>query len=337
MMNPRGHDIEKELFNVSNAAFETLALEVFLYQYNENETYRQFCNALHIVAEDVGTIEEIPFLPIQFFKSKNICTTVFEPEIIFESSGTTGSINSRHCIKQLAVYEESFQINFQLFYGDVTGWCIVGLLPSYLEKGNSSLVYMVNELIKKSGSAESGFYLYDYEKLSQTLLKNEAAGKPTLLIGVTYALLDFAEKFRMNLKHTVVMETGGMKGRREEITREEVHTQLKKCLGLTKIHSEYGMTELLSQAYSNANGRFICPPWMHILIRAEDDPLNVVCQTNVIDKWAAGAINIIDLANIYSCAFIATDDVGKLFSDGSFEVVGRLDNSDIRGCGLMFL
>lgn len=337
MINPRGHDIEKELFNVNNAAFETLALQVFLYQYNENETYRQFCSALHIMPDDVATIEQIPFLPIQFFKSRIIGTTEFEPEIIFESSGTTGSINSRHYLKKLSVYEESFIKNFQLFYGDVNGWCIVGLLPSYLEKGNSSLVYMVNEWIKKSGSAESGFYLYDYEKLSQTLLKNEAAAKPTLLIGVTYALLDFAEKCRMNLKHTVVMETGGMKGRREEITREEVHAQLKDRLGLKNIHSEYGMTELLSQAYSNTNGRFICPPWMKILVRAEDDPFNVRSSRSIAGQMATGVINIIDLANLYSCSFIATDDVGILFADESFEVLGRLDNSDIRGCGLMFL
>jgi Acyl-protein synthetase, LuxE len=337
MMNPRGHDIEKELFNVKNAAFETLALEVFVYQYNENETYRQFCNALHIVAQDVATIEQIPFLPIQFFKSRNICTTVFEPEIIFESSGTTGSINSRHGIKRLVLYEESFQKNFQLFYGDVTGWCIVGLLPSYLQKGNSSLVYMINELIKKSGSAESGFYLYDYEKLNQTLLKNEAAGKPTLLIGVTYALLDFAEIFRMNLKHTVVMETGGMKGRREEMTREQVHLQLKNRLGLQEIHSEYGMTELLSQAYSSGNGFFKSPPWMRLFIRAEDDPFNVRSSRTITGQMATGVINIIDLANLYSCSFIATDDVGKLYADETFEVLGRLDNSDIRGCGLMLL
>ncbi len=336
-MNINAHNIEQEIFKVNNAAFEALALQIFLWQYQKNNIYQQFCNALHIIPQEVTSIEQIPFLPIQFFKSKEIFTTVFKPAITFESSGTTGSINSRHEVKDILIYEKSFKKTFNLFYGDITKYCVIGLLPSYLERGNSSLVYMVNELIKNSGSEKSGFYLQDYEKLNRTLLQNEAAGIPTLLIGVTYALLDFSEKFPVYLKHTIVMETGGMKGRRQELTREEVHTQLKKYLGITKVHSEYGMTELLSQAYSNGDGIFKCPPWMKILTRAEDDPFNVVSSKQAGGKWAAGLLNIIDLANMYSCAFIATDDVGKLFADGSFEVMGRLDNSDMRGCGLMLL
>ena len=336
-MNERQYDIENEIFGVTSASFETLALEIFLFQYNENKIYRQFCDALQIIPSAVKSIQQIPFLPIQFFKSKNICSTAFEPVAIFESSGTTGAINSRHLIKNIALYEESFYTSFQLFYGDIKDYCIVGLLPSYLERGNSSLVYMVNELVKKSSSVNSGFYLYDLEKLSRTLQQNEAAGKRTLLIGVTYALLDFAEKFPMQLKHTIVMETGGMKGRREEMTREEVHGQLQTRLGLTDIHSEYGMTELLSQAYSAHNGIFNCPPWMKILLRSEDDPFNIISTQQITKQYVTGVINVIDLANIYSCSFIATDDVGKLYSNNSFEVMGRLDNSDIRGCGLMFL
>lgn len=336
MISP-GHDIEKEIFQVNNAAFETLALKIFSFQYHHNEIYRLFCNTLKILPGDVIAVEQIPFLPIQFFKSKDIVTTDFEPEIIFESSGTTGSVNSRHMVKKIALYEESFKNAFRLFYGDIQNRCIIGLLPSYLERGSSSLVYMVNELINESGNEASGFYLYDHEKLHQTLLQNEAAQIPTLLIGVTYALLDFAEKYPLHLQHTVVMETGGMKGRREELTREEVHAIVKKCLGLTEIHSEYGMTELLSQAYSQGHGRFNTPPWMKVLIRAEDDPFNVQSNHKINAVLVSGVINIIDLANLYSCAFIATDDVGKLYRDGSFEVLGRLDNSDIRGCGLMLL
>jgi hypothetical protein len=336
-MNYSSYDIEKAIFQVNNATFETLAIQIFQFQYRHNQIYQQFCNALHIVPENIFTLEQIPFLPIQFFKTKRIRSTAFEPEIIFESSGTTGSVNSRHEVKNISIYEESFKKAFQLFYGDIKDYCIIGLLPSYLERGNSSLVYMVNELIKNSTSAQSGFYLYDYEKLCKTLLQNEVTEKPTLLMGVTYALLDFAEKHPLQLKHTIVMETGGMKGRREELTREEVHSQIKKHLGLNDIHSEYGMTELLSQAYSSGNGLFNCAPWMKVLVRSEDDPLNVLSSPYGSGSMSAGVLNIIDLANLYSCAFIATDDVGKLYENGSFEVLGRLDNSDIRGCGLMIL
>lgn len=284
--------------------------------------------------ETIDSIEKIPFLPIQFFKTNIVKTTEFEPKIIFESSGTTQTINSKHYIKSLDLYKTSFTKGFELFYGPVNEWCIIGLLPSYMERKNSSLITMTEDLIKQSGHALSGFYLDDHEKLYQTLLHNEILQQPTLLIGVTYALLDFAGKYNMRLNKTVVIETGGMKGRREEITRQEVHSILQKKLGLKKIHSEYGMSELLSQAYSRGDGIFKCPPWMKILLREETDPLSIK-KSSSINKTETGIINIIDLANIYSCAFIATDDVGRLHHNETFEVLGRYDNTDIRGCSLL--
>jgi phenylacetate-coenzyme A ligase PaaK-like adenylate-forming protein len=336
-MNTTWDDIRKKIFTATTADFDALALNVFLFQYKNNQLYNQYCKTLNILPGDVRQMEAIPFLPIQFFKTKEITTTTFSPETTFESSGTTGSVNSRHFVKELSLYEESFLKSFQQFYGDVSQYCIIALLPSYLEKGNSSLVYMVNELIKRSGSALSGFYLNEDEKLYESLMQNEASGTKTMLIGVTYALLDFAEKYNPILSQCIVVETGGMKGRRKELTRSEVHSVLKQRLGIPEVHSEYGMTELLSQAWSSKNGLFHCPPWMKILIRAEDDPFNVRNNTSVSEEFCAGAINVTDLANLYSCSFIATDDIGKLYADGSFEVLGRMDNSDIRGCGLMIL
>ena len=336
-MSTKQADIRNELFNVNNAAFEAVALRIFLFQYQENALYNQYCKTLKILPGDIKHIGQIPFLPIQFFKSRPITTSRDVPETIFESSGTTGSVKSKHLVKDLSLYEESFLKSFQLFYGDVNQYCIMGLLPSYLERGNSSLVFMVNELIKRSGSPLSGFYLNEDEKLYKALLQNEERGQKTMLIGVTYALLDFAEKYNSSLIHTIVLETGGMKGRRKELTREEVHLILKQRLGLSEVHSEYGMTELLSQAYSTKNGIFNCPPWMKVLVRSEDDPFEINSGLLMNKKFCAGAFNIIDLANLYSCSFIATDDIGKLYSDGSFEVLGRMDNSDIRGCGLMIL
>lgn len=282
----------------------------------------------------VDSIESIPYLPVSFFKTHRLTTTTFEPEIIFESSGTTGDNTSRHFVKSLPLYNKSFLKAFQLFYGNVSHFCILGLLPGYLERENSSLVTMVSELIKKSGHPQSDFYLHDHEKLYQALVHNEIRQQPTLLIGVTYALLDFAEKYAFQLQNTIVMETGGMKGRREEITREEVHGILKSKFNVSAIHSEYGMTELLSQAYSKKNGRFHSPPWMKILVREYHDPFAIrsAPQTH---KSSNGLINIIDLANIYSCCFIATDDVGKVYKNGEFEVLGRRDASDLRGCSLL--
>ncbi len=329
--------IRNEIFNVDSVAFDALAMEIFLFQYEQNMVYRQFCKTLKITPAEVAGTEDIPFLPIQFFKSKSIKSTSFEPAVFFESSGTTGSVNSRHYVKDAGIYEESFLTAFTLFYGDISNYCIMGLLPSYQERGNSSLVYMVHELIRRSDSPLSGFYLNEDERLYKNIMNNEKTGKKTLLIGVTYALLDFAAKYPAKLRHTIVMETGGMKGRGKELTREEVHDLIKHRLGVNEVHSEYGMTELLSQAYSSHNGRFDTPPWMKIFVRAEDDPFDVNSGRSTRKNFISGAINVIDLANLYSCSFIATDDVARLYPDGSFEVLGRMDNSDIRGCGLMIL
>ena len=330
-------DIRDELFAASGQDFEDLALRTFHFQYEQNVFYRQYCNAIGTDASAVHQLQQIPFLPIGFFKSKEIKSAAFEPEVIFESSGTTGSVNSKHFIKDTGLYEESFLKAFEIFYGDIHKYCVIGLLPSYLERQHSSLVWMVNELIKQTGHPLSGFYLYDHEKLRQVLLQNETAAQPTLLIGVTYALLDLFQQFPLQLKHTIIMETGGMKGRKEELTRSAIHEQLMKQSGLTAIHSEYGMTELLSQAYSKNAGIFNCPPWMKVMVRAGDDPFDIILPEKINGSFTSGAINVVDLANLNSCCFIATDDMGKLYPDGSFEVLGRLDNSDIRGCGLMLL
>ena len=311
-----------------------MALEIFRLQYKHNKTYNRYVNTLNVDPLTVDKIENIPFLPIQFFKSNTVTTSNFEPEIIFESSGTTGENTSRHFVKKLSVYKESFLQSFKLFYGRPEDWCIIGLLPGYLERQHSSLITMVDHLIKVSGHSHSGFYLHNYDKLYHALVYNEIRKQRVLLIGVTFALLDFSEKYSMKLNHTTVMETGGMKGRREEITREEVHSYLEHRLELQNIHSEYGMTELLSQAYSKGKGLFQCPPWMKILVREENDPFEITAQPSTI-KPSAGLINVIDLANLYSCCFIATDDVGKLYGDGSFEVLGRRDISDMRGCSLL--
>lgn len=307
---------------------------MFQLQYNQNVTYKTYVDTIGVNPQLVDKQENIPFLPIQFFKNKIIKTGEFEPEIIFESSGTTGANTSRHFVKDLSLYKKSFTLGFNLFYGDPKDWCIVGLLPGYLERQNSSLVTMVNELITESGNARSGFYLHDHENLYDVLLQNELIQQQTLLIGVTFALLDFSENYSMNLQHTTIMETGGMKGRREEMTREEIHSRLGNKLGTQPIHSEYGMTELLSQAYSKENGLFNCPPWMKIFARDETDPLNVIMRTDKT-KPTSGLLNIVDLANLYSCSFIATDDVGKLNEKGDFEVIGRRDMSDMRGCSLL--
>ena len=326
-----------DVFSCTAQNFTEIALRVFQFQYQYNKVYKAYCDILKIKPVDVTTLEKIPFLPIQFYKNKKIITTDFNPDVIFESSGTTGSINSKHFVKDTAVYEQSFTTSFRKFYGDEKKLCIIGLLPSYLERTGSSLVFMVDDLIKKSDHKDSGFYLYDYEKLKDVLLQNEKDFQHTILIGVTYALLDFAQQNSMHLKYTTIMETGGMKGRRAEMTRNEVHEILKENLGVTTIHSEYGMTELLSQAYSNGEGIFECPLWMKILIRKEDDPFDITTAENCKSRFCNGAVNIIDLANIYSCSFIASDDTGKLYKNNQFEITGRLENSDIRGCGLMIM
>jgi Acyl-protein synthetase, LuxE len=330
-------DLEKRIFAAPANNFNELAIELFHFQHQNNEVYRKYCDMLNVEADKVHAVERIPFLPIQFFKSHQVTTTVFEAEAVFESSGTTTSINSKHFVKDINLYKKSFTTGFEKFYGKAKNKCILGLLPSYLERKNSSLVMMVDELIQQSDNSLSGFYLYDYDKLHSTILHNEILKQPTILIGVTYALLDFAEKYPMQLRNTIIMETGGMKGRREEMTRQQVHAALQKNLGVSLVHSEYGMTELLSQAYSKGDGIFHCPQWMKVLIREEDDPFKIYLADAVKEKPITGAINVIDLANIYSCSFIATDDIGRLNNNESFEVLGRMDNSDVRGCSLMVL
>lgn len=318
----------------NNADFDDLAYRLFKYQYQHNTLYRAYLEALGISGQDVGSAAAIPFLPISFFKTHEVKTGAFAPELVFESSGTTQTTQSRHLVKEAALYEQSFCRGFAFFYGAITDYVMIGLLPSYLERQHSSLVYMVNDLVVRSGHPESGFYLYDHRDLCERLQELEAAGRKVLLIGVTFALLDFSERYELNLRNTIVMETGGMKGRREEWTREQVHDFLKSRLGVEHIHSEYGMSELLSQAYSKGEGVFRCPPWLKIYLRSETDPLELLPPaTNGIPQQ--GIINVIDLANIYSCAFIATDDIGKLHEDGSFEVMGRMDYSDLRGCSLL--
>ena len=326
---------DHKIFSVNETGFDRLALEVFGFQLENNPVYKAYTEALRINTANIGKLEEIPFLPIRFFKSYPVQTTFFEPEVVFESSGTTSTKNSRHLVRDLSFYEESFIKSFDLFYGPAKDYCIIGLLPSYLERDNSSLVYMVNKLISLSEHQQSGFYLNEYENLFSVLSDLEKKQQKTLLIGVTFALVDFAEHFSFNndikpLRHTTILETGGMKGRKEEMIRQQVHEILRIKFGVTTIHSEYGMTELLSQAWSKGEGIFYCPPWMKMMIREEEDPLSV-------KKTGAGGVNIIDLANIYSCSFIATDDAGKVNNNGSFEILGRMDGSDFRGCSLMVL
>jgi phenylacetate-coenzyme A ligase PaaK-like adenylate-forming protein len=316
------------LFTLDRDEFSGQALAIFHFQYRNNSIYRTFVDTIGIRPEAVDDIKNIPFLPIQFFKSREIVSTSFEPQVIFESSGTTGEQTSRHLVRDTALYEKSFRRGFEKFYGEAGDWCILGLLPSYLERRNSSLVYMVDDLIRASGHPLSGFYLRDLDRLSHTIQELEKSGQKTLLIGVTFALLDFAEQFSFPLAHTILMETGGMKGRRKEMTRKEVHGILQKSFGNRSVHSEYGMTELLSQAYAKEAGVFEPVPWMRVLVRPDDDPLTV-------RQTGEGILNIIDLANIYSCSFIATDDTGKVFENGGFEVTGRVDYSDIRGCSLL--
>ena len=324
--------IKDSIFNIqSEAEFKAVALEVFKFQFEHNSVYRSFCDLLYKHPSDIHTIEQIPFLPIEFFKTRTIVSTEKSAQVTFTSSGTTGSIVSKHHVCDLEIYKQSFRNGFQSFYGNIEDYTVLALLPSYLERGGSSLVYMANDMIAQSKQAESGFYLHDLEALKNTLLKLEAKGKKTLLIGVSYALLDLIEAHSFELKHTIVMETGGMKGQRKELVKSELHALLKKGFGVDTIHSEYGMTELLSQAYSKGKGLFETPPWMKILTRDPEDALTI----QPIGK--SGGVNIIDLANINSCAFIATQDLGKIKPDGRFEVLGRFDQSDIRGCNLMVL
>jgi phenylacetate-coenzyme A ligase PaaK-like adenylate-forming protein len=317
-----------KIFEISTPDVEPLALELFRFQYEHSAIYRQFVDALAIDPGLVKKFTAIPFLPISLFKTAKVTTTLFEPQVIFESSGTTGLTASRHFVRDEGLYRQSFTRHFESQYGPVKDWCIIGLLPGYLERKHSSLVHMVNTLVTDSGHPQSGFYLHDHAQLASVLAGLEAQGQKTLLIGVSFALLDFAEHYPMPLRHTIIMETGGMKGRRKELLREELHDRLRKAFQLDQVHAEYGMTELLSQAYSQSQGIFRCPPWMRVLVRDDEDPLH-------ISMSGAGALNIIDLANVFSCCFIATEDVGRVHPGGQFEVLGRMDGSDLRGCSLM--
>lgn len=323
---------KKEVFRIRDRFdFSTAALELFHYQAENNAIYKEYLWQLKINPRKISNILEIPFLPIDFFKTHKIISGKEKPEQLFTSSGTAGSVTSKHFISDISVYEESFRKGFNFFYGDVKQYCILALLPSYLERKGSSLVYMVNDLITRSAHPESGFYLNNIEDLVEKLkeLENSNPNQKIILLGVTYALLDLAEKHNINFRNTIVMETGGMKGKKKEMVREELHTFLCNSFGVENIHSEYGMTELLSQAYSKGNGIFHCPPWMQVQTRDTNDPFSEPLFGKV------GGINIIDLANINSCAFIATQDIGRCHPDISFEVLGRFDNSDLRGCNLM--
>lgn len=320
------------IFNInSQSQFEEMALKIFKHQFENNKVYRSFCDLLFKHPSDVKTIKNIPFLPIQFFKSHKIISSSNKAQKIFTSSGTTGQVTSKHFVTDIELYKQSFQKGFQHFYGNIEDYVVLALLPSYLEREGSSLIYMVNDMITNSKQPKSGFYLNDLEALKNTLSNLELRNKKTLLIGVSFALLDFVEKYQLQLKNTIIMETGGMKGKRKESIRTELHEALKQGFGVDTIHSEYGMTELLSQAYSKGNNTFTTPPWMQVLTRDTEDALTIQ------EHGKTGGINIIDLANVDSCAFIATQDLGKVYKDGTFEVLGRFDNSDIRGCNLMVI
>lgn len=369
--------IDRIFSTKGGSAFEELALEVFRFQYGNNPVYHRFCHALGRTPETVRCLEQVPFLPVEMFKHHRVVSFEGEAEAVFQSSGTTSSVTGKtgaqgsgttssaipdgssdkvpggeparasHYVKDLKVYERSFTEGFARFYGDPSRYCVLALLPSYLEREGSSLVYMAGSLIKQSGHPDSGFYLDEYDRLMEVVERLTDQGKDLLLLGVSFALLDLAEAHPTKMKKAIVMETGGMKGRRPELVREALHQRLMEAFGLDRVHSEYGMTELLSQAWSDGEGRFVCPPWMRVLIRDSNDPL---CIT---DGRKAGGINVVDLANLYSCSFLATQDLGKRCqegagdlaqgskkagketSEGCFEVLGRFDHSDVRGCNLM--
>ena len=322
--------IHESIFDIrSTEDFNEVCLEIFRFQAANCPVYHDYVKLLDVNPATVSSIEEIPFLPISFFKSHKVVCGADNGATIFLSSGTTGMEQSKHFVSDVSLYEKSFRKGFEQFYGPINEFCILALLPSYLEREGSSLIYMVNDLIEQSNHADSGFYLRQYDEIATKLRELEAQKQPTLLLGVTYALLDLIEQEQLNLEYTIIMETGGMKGKRKEMVREELHRTLCNGFGVDAIHSEYGMTEMLSQGYSLGSGLFDCVPWMKILVREINDPFQY-CAVG-----RTGGINVIDLANLYSCSFIATQDLGKLHQNGQFEVLGRFDNSDIRGCNLL--
>lgn len=318
------------LNSINGENFDSIALEVFRHQYIHNSIYRSFTDALGVKPQSVADVCSIPFMPVSFFKTHDIITGELREQdnIVFTSSSTTSDVPARHIVNDIALYDANLLYGFRQFYGDPADYVFLGLLPSYLQRGGSSLVYMVQKLMECSNSNENGFYLDEHEALFNVLNRLEADGRKYILIGVTFGLLDFAERYQMKLSNGIVMETGGMKGRRRELTRAEVHNVLKERLGVTLVHSEYGMTELLSQAYAEKDGIFNTSTTMKVLVRDQNDPLE-------LRRSGTGNLNIIDLANLHSCAFIATDDIGRIYDNGSFEVLGRSDNSVLRGCNLM--
>jgi hypothetical protein len=323
--------IRDKIFNTESwSDFHNLALQIFDYQYSRNTVYQSFADCLKKEAGTVSRLTDLPFLPVEFFRNNIIITGEYPVQKIFESSGTTGNLTSRHYVCDTGLYTESFVRSFSLFYGDPADYMIAALLPSYTERENSSLVFMADALIKLSRSKLSGFYRENEKSLISNIVSARDEGLKVLLLGVSFALLDLAEQEAPDLSGVIVMETGGMKGRRNELTRAELHGILTKSFKVPSIHSEYGMTELLSQAYSKGDGIFYCPPWMKIILRETQDPLSLFTEPG-----RTGGINIIDLANLYSCSFISTGDLGRLREDGGFEVLGRFDNSDIRGCNLL--
>lgn len=322
--------LEQKIRDIKNQEdFNTTALEVFYFQYSKNIIYKQWVDNIGVDTRMVQNIRQIPFLPISLFKTKEVKSFEGCGEIIFKSSGTTGKLASRHFVNKLSLYQEAYTKTFRYFYGDIEDYTILALLPSYMEREGSSLILMAADFINKSNNSRSGFYLYNYEELHQLLKELQTEKSKVLLLGVSFALLDFAEKYSLDFPELIVMETGGMKGKRKELLRSELHHILRNSFGVKSIHSEYGMTELMSQAYSQGNGLFQYPPWMKVLIRETNDPFKL------IEDNKTGGINIIDLHNLYSCSFIATQDLGFVNSQRQFEIVGRFDFSDIRGCNLL--
>ncbi len=319
----------ENIFQVTEQNFENLALAVFKKQFEQIEVYREYCKIMGKSPDSVQSLYDIPFLPIDIFKTHHVIFKSAIPEIIFESSATTGQTTSKHQIIDVSIYETSFLKTFKMFYGAPDEYIFLALLPSYLERKNSSLVYMTDRLIKESKNTQSGFFMNNFEELNNRIQRSKNSEKKIFLIGVTYALLDFSEQYPQDLSNATVMETGGMKGRRKEMVRDEVHTFLKEKFNSKSIHSEYGMTELLSQAYSKGDGIFSCPPWMKIFVRDNYDP-------TLFSETGSGCINVIDLANINSCSFIATGDLGRKTNKDSFEVLGRLQDAEVRGCNLMY-
>lgn len=320
----------KDFFEIKTEYdFNQQCLETYQFQSQHCKIYRDY---IRILGKEKAVIEhytEIPFLPIEFFKTQQVITGGMEAEMVFSSSGTTGMLTSKHFVADLNIYEHTFRRIFEDFYGPLSNIAVLALLPSYLERSGSSLIYMVDDLMKQSDQPESNYFLYNHQELYETLVRLKNKGTKTILFGVTYALLDFIEQYAFDFPELIIMETGGMKGKRREMVKQEIHQLLEKAFGVVGIHSEYGMTELLSQGYSSGQGIFQLPKWMKILIRDTNDPLSLIPSNK------SGGINVIDLANRYSCSFIATQDLGKVHADGSFEILGRFDQSDIRGCNLL--